>query len=205
MFSRTIKSPYSHSDFEILNQVGNLSFNIPLGSIDVTVPQTIDEKLLEIIKHAALSRIRLQTNRDNFQIVDLTDILPGQVFGRWMAIILISGKSLRITFKVHFNYKDAKYLAAGSPKTPKTVEDKYASDFIKEFANLTAGYIKMIFEECGILLGISLSLCTRGYYEVFTDLDAEIQENAWKLDSPEATLTCSAELEPYDLNELEAV
>lgn len=165
----------------------------------------IKTKIQEIVRDASLSRMRRQALCDEIELLPLPNLKSGQVLGRWMALILISGKTLRVTFKVHFRYRDAKSLASRKLAENSSLTDQDAVDFIKEYCNLTAGYLKTALEECGIHLGISLSLCTRGYYEVFSNQSEVSELDAWILDSGSNQIACSTLVESYDFDVLNEV
>ena len=50
-------------------------------------------------------------------------------------------------------------------------------DFVKEFCNLASGFLKRNFEKHGMIIGCSLPMVTRGYYQVFQDEKASIYLN----------------------------
>jgi hypothetical protein len=110
-----------------------------------------------------------------------------------MAIILVSGKDLRITFKVHFNIKDVKKILEVSFAKPYSeIEDDLATDFVKEFCNLTAGYIKQIFEKYELKSGISLPIVTRGFDDIFyKPTNSDEVADLWKLDVAGVSLLCT--------------
>lgn len=132
----------------------------------------IKAKVTDVIRHAVQTRIGDHAHQDGFELVDLAGIQnAGQVLGNWMSIILVTGDAIRITLKLHFAYRDAKAISqvVYGANNPDDISDAKAVDFIKEFSNLTAGYIVKIFESVDISMGISLPLCTRGLYEIFAD------------------------------------
>jgi hypothetical protein len=124
-----------------------------------------------------------------------------------MAVILVSGSALRVTFKAHYMTRDAKKFAAEAfAKASDQVTDAQAADFMKEFCNLTAGGIKLVLEVSKIPVGISLPLTTRGFDEIF---DSQVDEptafmTRWCLVSAEAKIWCSATIEIYDSARLQA-
>lgn len=132
----------------------------------------IKAKVTDVIRHAVQTRIGDHARQEGFQLIDLAGTqTAGQVLGNWMSIILVTGDAIRITLKLHFAYRDAKAISqvVYGVKNPDDISDTKAVDFIKEFSNLTAGYIVKIFESVNISMGISLPLCTRGLYEIFAD------------------------------------
>ncbi|ARU57882.1 hypothetical protein OLMES_3862 [Oleiphilus messinensis] len=134
--------------------------------------ELIKQKISDLVRHAAEERIRLHTQLDEFRIVDDDrGFVPGQVLGNQMALILVSGDAIRITLKLHFSLSEIKPLiyAIYGLDSPNDVRDEQAIDFGKELCNLIAGYVVQMLEENGLPVGISLPLCTRGFYEIFAD------------------------------------
>jgi CheY-specific phosphatase CheX len=146
-----------------------------------------------ITREAAQKRMVSHACSSEASISETIEGYARRVHGNWMAIILVSGKDLRITFKVHFNIKDVKKILEVSFAKPYSeIEDDLATDFVKEFCNLTAGYIKQIFEKYELKSGISLPIVTRGFDDIFykpTNPD-EIAD-LWKLDVAGVSLLCT--------------
>ena len=105
--------------------------------------ELIKTKVQELICHAAVTRIADHARQENIELVgDIRPAKVGQVLGNWMTIILVTGEALRITLKFHFSLAEAQALSHrvyGLPSADKVSEGKI--DFIKELANLTAGFI----------------------------------------------------------------
>ncbi len=132
----------------------------------------IKSKVKELVRHAALARIEDHSRLEGFDLQELEGLYkPGQVMGNWMSIILVTGDALRITVKLHFSLQDARALSCTvyGAESPESVGEGKAVDFVKELCNLTVGYIVKEFDAMSIAMGISLPLCTRGFYEVFAD------------------------------------
>jgi CheY-specific phosphatase CheX len=173
----------------------------------------IQKKIVDFIRHAALERVRLHSRLDNFTLVDKnTEYQAGQILGNWMALILVSGDSLRITLKLHFCYTDIKkiaYLIYGK-QSPDELSDQQTLDFVKELCNLTAGYLVQIFEDNDLHIGISLPLCTRGFYEIFSDYKSSsypiIKYNdIWSLEHEDIHIFGSVIIELLDTAPLEKI
>ena len=164
------------------------------------------EKIKNLIRHSSLERIRLHSRHDDFNVVELTEAYtPGQVLGNWMALIFVSGESIRITYKIHFDYNCVKNLAypVYGKSSADLLSDQQAVDFMKELCNLTAGQLVKIFEEHDLSIGISLPLCTRGFYEVFSDYKETEHpiirySDTWYLQYGEVKLVSSAIIEILD-------
>jgi CheY-specific phosphatase CheX len=153
-----------------------------------------------ITREAAQKRMVSHSFSNDTSISETIEGYDRRVHGNWMAIILVSGKDVRITFKVHFNIKDIKKILEGSFAKPYSeIEDDLATDFVKEFCNLTAGYIKQIFEKYELKSGISLPIVTRGFDDIFyrptnTDEVADL----WKLEVAGVSLLCTPHFNIFD-------
>lgn len=133
---------------------------------------SMKDTIRELVRTAALSCIQDQSQQEGFLLEETGDQLhAGHVLGNMMSIILVTGDALRITLKIHFSMDSAKRLSYSvyRCKTAADVEDGKAIDFLKELCNLIAGQLVRNFESVSIPMGISLPLCTRGFYEVFAD------------------------------------
>jgi len=83
-------------------------------------------------------------------------------------------------------------------------------DFVKELCNLTAGYLVQIFEDNDLHIGISLPLCTRGFYEIFSDYQSSsypiIKYNdLWSLEYEDINIFGSVIIEILDTPPLEKI
>ena len=90
------------------------------------------------------------------------------------------------------------------------ISEKQAIDYFKEYGNLVAGHVITLFGESNIELGISLPLCTRGFYEVFSDY-TEYQypvvsySDFWELQVNGHAVFCSAQYEILNKKSLESL
>jgi CheY-specific phosphatase CheX len=157
-------------------------------------------KLKELVRQVSITRFKQSAQNDNYNLLEVPKSSEKTVFDHWMSLILISGKSLRVTFKTHFNIKTCRKIA--SPiygKKPDDIAVRQAQDFVKEYGNLAAGFLKKIFEEQDVEVGISLPLVIRGFDEVFFDKspDQSKLEDCWRLDNGTTNLVCTSLLEVY--------
>ena len=157
-------------------------------------------KLKELVRQVSITRFKQSSQNDEYNLLEVPKSSEKTVFDHWMSLILISGKSLRITFKTHFNIKTCRKIA--SPiygKKPDDIAVRQAQDFVKEYGNLAAGFLKKIFEEQDVDVGISLPLVIRGFDEVFFDKtqDEAKLEDCWRLDNGSTSLVCTSLLEVY--------
>lgn len=176
------------------------------ATLKIMDQKALIQSLNQLVRSASLARIQAVAKAPDFRVEELQS--KNKVLAHWMALILISGKSLRLTFKTHFMSADAKQLASKSyGKKPDELKLAQASDFIAEFCNLTAGKIKKTLEDQNISTGISLPLLTRGFDELFfPNEDAKTTfKDQWALTTPNepTQMSCSVLLQVYDFATLE--
>jgi hypothetical protein len=175
--------------------------------------ETIDlikDKINAIVRHAAEDSVRLQSHNSEFKLAEPDRKLKlGQVLGNRMSLILVSGETLRLTFKLHYNIGEIKAIAhrAYGKNTPADLSDKQAMDFMKELCNLSAGQVVKIFEENNLPLGMSLPLGARGFYDIFADYTSATQPyvkygDLWSLKFGECNIMISSLVEMLDTQAL---
>jgi CheY-specific phosphatase CheX len=171
----------------------------------------IKEKLRELVRYAALSRLKTHADCEAVQQTELDeDFRPGKILANHMVFILASGESVRVTFKVHFNSDVARSLAfrVFGGESASVISPQRAVDYFKEYCNLVAGSVVVFFEQMEIGLGISLPHSTRGFYEVFADYQEYqrpiiVYSDFWALQVSGHTVYCSALLEILDYTQLD--
>jgi hypothetical protein len=141
-------------------------------------------------------------DNENFKLVELEEPPPsGYVFANSMSVIVIAGKSLRIILKAHFNHKDSKPIARQLFGT-EDIDDWKSFDVMKEYCNLTAGFLKKICIEQNIPVGISLPIVTLGFNEVFSgqnDIEQKtVFEDSWRLINEQSTIVCSCLVDVFE-------
>ena len=155
-----------------------------------------------------ISQLMLNTHsrRTDFILKDLTT--TDQILAHWMALILVSGSNLKITFKAHFATHLAKNLAAPIyGKSTEELSDEQSLDFMKEFCNLSAGSIKRVLLNIEQKTGVSIPVVTRGFDELFFSTSSlpNVFADAWTLTCALGQLHCSAVIElfqPVDLSQV---
>lgn len=173
--------------------------------------QAIKDKLKKVVRHASISRLKIHADSPEIEIKELdSGFQPGRILSSNMVFILVSGDAVRLTFKVHFNTRTAKKLAfrifGGS--TPADISERQAIDYFKEYGNLVAGNVVTLLAKIDVELGISLPLCTRGFYEVFSDYTEKqspviAYSDFWELKVDGHDIFCSAQFEIMDKKALE--
>ena len=181
--------------------------------MQISSKETVDlirEKITAIIRHAAEDSVRLQSHNSEFKLAEPERKYKlGQVLGNRMSLILVSGETLRITFKLHYDIGKIKVIAhrAYGKSTPEELSDKQAMDFMKELCNLSAGQVVKIFEANNLPLGMSLPLGARGFYDIFADYAPATQPfvkygDLWSIKFADCTIMISAVIEMLDTHAL---
>lgn len=173
----------------------------------------IKDKINTIVRHAAEDSVRLQSHNTEIKLAEPDRKFKlGQVLGNRMSLILVSGETLRLTFKLHYNIGEIKAIAhrAYGKNTPAELSDKQAMDFMKELCNLSAGQVVKIFEENNLPLGMSLPLGARGFYDIFADYAPASQPfvkygDLWSLKFGECTIMISSVVEMLDTQALSSI
>lgn len=113
-------------------------------------------KFGEIMRFVTLSRMQLYTDDVGFEIEEMDSPSEnGTVFANSLSMIIVAGRSLRIVLKTHFNHKDSKPFARRLFGVDE-IDDRKSYDVMKEYCNLSAGYLKKIRIEQDVPMGISL-------------------------------------------------
>lgn len=170
----------------------------------------IKEKVVAIIRHSTENRVRLHSHNIEFTLSKPEkNYKLGQVLGNWMSLILVSGETLRVTFKLHYNLGEVKAIAyrVYGKNAPEELSDKQAMDFMKELCNLSAGELVKIFEANNLPLGMSLPLCARGFYDIFADYKPANQPfvkygDLWSLKCVGCNIMISSVIELLDVASL---
>ena len=171
--------------------------------------QASKDKLKELVRYASLSRLKTHTDSSEVEIKELdSGFRPGRILASNLVFILVSGEAMRLTFKIHFDTRVAKYLAYRifGGKLPEDISPKQAIDYFKEYGNLVAGNIVTLLGKIDIDLGISLPLSTRGFYEIFSDCSERQHpitcSDLWELKTNGHELYCSALFEILNVRQL---
>lgn len=167
----------------------------------------IKKKFGEIVRYVTLSRMRSYASCEDFSIVELNGVIPhGYVFANNMSMIIVAGQALRVILKAHFNHKDSKPIAARLYGLEE-VSDARSRDVMKEYCNLSAGFLKKVCIENDLPVGISLPVVTMGFNEVFSELegiDKKIVFNdCWKLVYADSDIICSCHIDVLNVPALE--
>lgn len=166
--------------------------------------------LKDLCRNGSLSRLKSHARSEDIVIEDWQgkkDDLTQT--GHWLSLIFIASKAIKIVFKTHYASKDISFFTANALEipSPDRVSQKQCEDFVKEFCNLSAGLIKIAFEDSGSQ--ISLPLVTRASDDMFFNADytggKQIFHDQWMLKHPKSKLACSVVIEIFDKKTLDRI
>ena len=161
------------------------------------------DRLIKLIRNISLARMTQQGQVEGLQIQEV-DGNPS-VYSHWMAIILVSGSSIKLTFKTHFKTRFAQIMAANAYNlSPEKIGRDQAIDFMREFCNLTAGGTKASLLSNSINLAISLPIVTRGFDEIFFTelLTQKSLTDHWRLAAKNCEIFCSTTIDFFETVDL---
>jgi len=114
------------------------------------------------------------------------------VHGHWLSFVLLWGDSASIVFSVHFSVASAAtVLCLGDKASPADVKDA-----MKEYCNLTGGYIRSVFDRAGVPLGISLPIVSAGFDHVWFRglLGRHSSLDGWTLSDGARRVVCTSDV-----------
>ena len=153
-------------------------------------------QLKSLIRKKSILAMTAATKKDELQVIEVpTD---DKVMGHWMSVISVSGEQLHITFKVQFSIDMARMYAMQTFKNlTGEISDSHSKDFIREYCNMVAGYVKNTLIHNSISVGVSLPLLCRGFDDLFFDLPAREHSGIdhWKLAHGDNFICCASVIE----------
>jgi CheY-specific phosphatase CheX len=161
------------------------------------------EMVMNFLREISKSQFMLLTHDPGIQLISIPE--GKEVMGHWMTIILVAGESVRVTFKTHFNISSISQIVKNVfGETSDKSLLLMGQDFMREFSNVVAGATKNMFAENSLDVGVSLPLLTRGFDEVYHQINSVFasQEAKWTLKGTSFDIACSAYVEimnPIDL------
>lgn len=140
-------------------------------------------------------------------IKEIEDYTAGQVLGNEMILVSLSGPTIQLLFKIHFSHSQAISRLTTPPETSNSLPTDKDIDFMKELGNQVCGAISRQLSKLDIILGLSVPLCTRGYYEIYSDYTERTTPflkiaDSWALQGSFGDLYFSSYIEVMDDNSL---
>ena len=144
------------------------------------------KSITTLIQRAALARSQDFLQSHNAALAPLDNNLTvSSVLANQMVLIQIYGKNMILSLKFQYNLKDIRFLVATYLDKPENqISQIQIIDLMKEFANLTSGYIKATLSLSQLDVLCSLPVSTRGYHQIFSeykDLNSLIINEGFRL------------------------
>ena len=125
--------------------------------------EEISYDIHKIFRMKSLETLQLTLDRKDITMQEVPnhdDFLYGQMMG----YILIHGKSMKASFKIHYPQSLAEKITAKQLGLDAgSIDMDTTNDFMREYCNLAAGYISDAFAFNNILTDISIPLITDGF------------------------------------------
>ena len=138
--------------------------------------------------------------RDVALIPQPQDLKLGQVLARYIAMVLLTSKDVRMVFKLHFNPEQIRAYRKSKGASVDLLDDKQLLDFMKELSNQIGGRVCRACDSHGVQMGMSIPLCTRGIHEIYADYETKVGivtkfGDFWRLDGAFKSIYCSCYVE----------
>lgn len=160
-----------------------------------SVTRFMEQNLIE------LSAVRMgkHCQSHQFSVAEIIEGRPDAQLGDEMSMVLIHGDGMSLIFKVHYLAKEATQLASSALGIPvEKIERPVVQSFMNEFNNLMGGFVRGVFDEGEVLVGMSLPILAHGRDElIFVKVaDPRYFGMYWKVvaDNGGPTVYCSSEL-----------
>ncbi len=98
----------------------------------------------------------------------------------WICCIAVAFKGFAVTFSVHFASKAARHLASISAGKPaEELDPRFCQDFMREYCNVTAGFIKQKLRQCDFEVADASQVMLPIQEPSFDIVKLESQPNSW--------------------------
>ncbi len=164
------------------------------------------ESLLKLLKDTSCHELESHGKTSGVTAEELSSevLVPDH----WMAVILLAGRSLRLTFKVFYNSKTVRNFASRRlRKEPQDISPHIVADYMREFCNGTAGAAKRTLAALQVEMGLGLPIVTRAFDEVFKSRDLKSHQfiKDWKISAEDQEFVCRANIEVLDWSVLSLI
>lgn len=164
---------------------------------DLTV--TTINQLKTLIRQKSVLGLEAMSKKQGLQVESISQ--DDKVLGHWLSAISVSGDKIHITFKVQFAIKTANTFSKHTFQHVKDgVSNSQNKDFMREFCNMVAGYVKNTLINNNLVVGVSLPLLCRGFDNFFFEPPSHSRsgKDCWKLFENENNVYCSSVIELAD-------
>lgn len=112
-------------------------------------PKDVD-RIFQLINESSFQSLNSQIKGADGEL-QAKEVDPNSDFSydHWICCIVVAFQEISITFTTHFTSKAARELASRGTKLPVAdISPKISHDFMREYANITAGSIKDTLQKC---------------------------------------------------------
>lgn len=176
-----------------------------MGAREVSILQSFVGK-------TSLERLKKYSHLNDFKLETIpSDEKLNKFYGDKMCIIMLWGMIGSFVLKIHFDTNTAIALTAEAlQKGANEIDVDMACDYMKEFCNVQASYIKGFFEKQKLLFGMSLPFTADGHDEiVFRKIrDPRAQYSVWRLSDGQHNVVLTSEiclLEKQPIRDIEQI
>jgi hypothetical protein len=160
------------------------------------------QKVFDLVISSALASMKssLRCSESELSIKKITDDLDLS-YDHWICCIAVAFKGFSVTYSVHFASKAARQLASiGTGITLQELTPKVCHDFMREYCNMTAGFIKERLRQCDFEVatgnGIMLPIESPSFDIAKLDLQDNHWLSNWMLEHMgQSSLICSSKIQ----------
>ncbi len=158
---------------------------------------SVYQSLYTISERISIDKLEISTQ--NKMKFTARKVIPDKVVhGKWLAMILLCGQDLEITFKIHYNSSvGRKLLSKIVSKDPTEIPHAKIQDYFRELCNTCAGEIKATLSQQDVVIGLSLPLSVRGSDQVMFSQRENylVHSYFWHIDSDIGPIVASVHVE----------
>jgi len=140
----------------------------------------------QFLRSLTATRVGTYFDDPGVAVEDVPESELRDVYGSWVAMIMVAGNSLKTTLKAHFQSRPVREVMKRRNGEEGDIPSARIHDFIKELLNLCAGQLKVELERGHSDAGISLPLLLSGIDELFYSSSRESRHviDQWTIVSP---------------------
>ncbi len=160
---------------------------------------TTINQLMTLIRQKSILGLEAMSKKEGLEVESISQ--DDKVLGHWLSAISVSGEQIHIIFKVQFAIKTVNSFSKYTFQHVKEgVSNSQNKDFMREFCNMVAGYIKNTLINNNLTVGVSLPLLCRGFDNFFFEPPTHSRsgKDCWKLFEKENNVYCSSVIELAD-------
>lgn len=162
---------------------------------------SVDPRIKKILQEISSRQFSKHCRDLKFRALELENApLDAHAVER-VSSILLWGPSGKLNFKVYFSFETAAHLISRLGTTDEnTIDDEASVDFMREYTNLNAGYMRGLFEKVGLRLGMTIPFVMGTSSEDVCKIAGLTDGKGlvWRLAADDIDVICSIEFENID-------